>query len=98
MLIGAYNPMLRPIWDYRYPDVVDGAIAASAPIWQLAGGSQRCDFDAPALLPGFCTLSGFCTLTRHFHPIATRPPYTRAHAFASQAPCGGRASTSRRLR
>ena len=33
----------------KYPDVIDGAIAASAPIWQLAGTVRRDSLDMPAV-------------------------------------------------
>ena len=49
--------MLAGWFRMKYPDVIDGAIAASAPIWQLAETVQRdtLDMHAVAITRGFST-------------------------------------------
>ena len=52
--------MLAGWFRMKYPDVIDGAIAASAPIWQLAETVQRdtLDMQAVAITRGVSAAGG----------------------------------------
>ena len=57
---GSYGGMIAGWFRIKYPEVIDGVIAASAPIWQLAGTVQRetLDMQAVAITRGVSAAGG----------------------------------------
>lgn len=57
---GSYGGMLAGWFRMKYPDVIDGVIAASAPIWQLADTVRRetLDMQAVAVTKGVSAVGG----------------------------------------